>query len=283
VEGANAVVLETPSGKGRADENFPVGSFLVRRALRPHVHAFYAFARDADDIADNPALTPEEKLRRLDRVGEILDGGSGEDVPSARAMRRSLAETGVAPQHCHDVLTAFRMDATKQRYDDWADLMHYCRYSAAPVGRHLLDLHGESPETWKASDALCSSLQVLNHLQDCGDDFARLGRVYLPLADLRRESSSVEELSGPCLTPGLRRVLDGLLDGCAALNETARALPPLVRAFGLRAESAVIVLLARRLAVLLRRGDPLAGRVALRKRDFLQATLGGVAWGLTAR
>lgn len=283
MEGANAALLETPSAKGRADENFPVGSFLIRRELRPHVHAFYRFARQADDIADNPALAPDEKLRRLDRMGEVLDGAAGEDAPSAAAMRKSLAETGVTAQHCRDVLAAFRMDATKKRYEDWADLMSYCRYSAAPVGRQLLDLHGESRDTWGPSDALCSALQVLNHLQDCGDDFESLDRVYLPLEDLAREGASVEHLARPKLTQAMRRVVDGLLDGCDSLAHTAWGLPPKVRSLGLRCETAVIVTLASRLTTLLRRGDPLAKRVALKKRDFLRATLGGAAWGLTAR
>ena len=96
-------------------------------------------------------------------------------------MRASLAATGVTAQHCHDVLRAFRLDATKLRYRDWDDLMEYCRYSAAPVGRQLLDLHGESRDTWPASDALCSALQVLNHLQDCAADY-RDARPGLPAA-----------------------------------------------------------------------------------------------------
>src|SRR5260221_8946750 len=153
--------VETPSGKGRGDENFPVGSWLIRRDLRVHVHAFYRFARNADDIADSPTLAAADKVRRLDRMAAILDGAPGGESPAAVAMRESLAATGVTAQHCHDVLRAFRLDATKLRYRGWDDLMEYCRYSAAPVGRQLLDLHGESRATWPASDALCSALQVL--------------------------------------------------------------------------------------------------------------------------
>jgi phytoene/squalene synthetase len=126
-EPAVSAVVETPSGKGAGDENFPVGSWLIRRDLRPHVHAFYRFARGAGDIADNTALSPEEKVRRLDRKGAALDGAPGEDAPAAAAMRTSLLATGVTAQHCHDVLHAFRLDATKLRYADWGDLMEYCR------------------------------------------------------------------------------------------------------------------------------------------------------------
>ncbi len=152
------------------------------------MHAFYRFARNADDIADSPVLSADEKIRRLDRMAAILDGdpggAPGSDSPAAAAMRASLAETGLTAQHCHDVLRAFRQDAVKLRYRDWDDLMEYCRYSAAPVGRQLLDLHGEGRHTWPASDALCAALQVLNHLQDCAADYRDLDRVYIPLSDL---------------------------------------------------------------------------------------------------
>jgi farnesyl-diphosphate farnesyltransferase len=271
--------VETPSGKWRSGENFPVGSFLIRRSLRVHVHAFYRFARNADDIADNPGLTADEKITRLDRMGAILDGASGKDSPAASAMRESLLETGVTARHCHDILHAFRLDAVKLRYRDWDDLMGYCRYSASPVGRQLLDLHGESRTAWPASDALCSALQVLNHLQDCADDHRRLDRVYLPLEDLGAEGTGAEALAASVSSPGLRRVLDRLLDRTAALIDKARGLPPLVTSRGLRWESAVIVALAGRLLRRLHHGDPVAGRVALSKSDFLAAFVVGVSRG----
>ena len=275
--------LETPSGKGRSDENFPVGSFLIRRALRPHVHAFYRFAREADDIADNPALAAAEKVRRLARMGAILDGAPGADSPAALAMRQSLAETGLSAQHCHDLLRAFTMDATKRRYRDWDELMVYCRYSATPVGRQVLDLHGEARDTWRWSDPLCDALQVLNHLQDCAQDYRALDRVYLPERDLAECGSKVEELAAPAASPGLRRVIDRLLDGTDRLIDAARNLPRAVESPGLRRETAVIVGLAERLARRLRRGDPLARRVKLSRGDFALSLLLGIwrgrRWG----
>src|SRR6266851_4826261 len=228
----DAAGVEAPSGKWRGDENFPVGSWLIRRDLRVHVHAFYRFARNADDIADSPTLAAEDKVRRLDRMATILDGGSGSESPAATAMRESLAATGVTAQHCHDVLQAFRLDVTKLRYRDWDDLMEYCRYSASPVGRQLLDLHAAG--------------------------------------------GGVEVLAAPAASPGLRRVLDTMLDRTERLIATARSLPPRVAARGLRWESAVIVGLAERLARRLRRGDPLATRVALTKSDIAAAFLRGI-------
>jgi farnesyl-diphosphate farnesyltransferase len=275
-------LVETPSGKWRSSENFPVGSLLIRHDLRRHVHAFYRFARNADDIADNPALAADDKIRRLDRMAAILDGAAGEESPATAAMRQSLVETGVTAQHCHDVLHAFRLDATKLRYCDWDDLMAYCRYSASPVGRQLLDLHHESRAAWQASDALCSALQVLNHLQDCADDYRLLDRVYVPLADLAAQGIRVDALAAGALSPELRRVLDALLERTAALLEVARNLPAQVASRGLRWESAVIVELAARLVRRLRCGDPLTDRVKLRKADFFAALVIGVSRGRRA-
>jgi squalene synthase HpnC len=272
--------VETPSGKGRGDENFPVGSFLIRRDLRAHVHAFYRFARNADDIADNPGLSAADKIRRLDRMAAVLEGAPGDDSPASSAMRQSLSATGMTTQHCHDVLRAFRQDAEKLRYRDWDELMEYCRYSASPVGRQLLDLHGESRDTWPASDALCSALQVLNHLQDCADDYRRLDRVYLPTSDLAAAAIGVEVLNDGSCSRGLRQVLDHLLDRTAPLVDAARGLAPRVAAPGLRCECAVIAELAARLLRRLRRGDPLAARVGLGKADFLAAFLRGLPRGV---
>ena len=268
--------LETPSGKHAGSENFPVGSWLIRADIRPHVHAFYRFARAADDIADNSELAAEEKVRRLARMGAVLQGDSGADAPAATAMRASLAATGLVPDHCLDLLRAFTMDATKLRYRDWDDLMVYCRYSASPVGRQVLDLHGESRDTWGPNDALCNALQVINHLQDCGDDYRALDRVYIPVPLLAEHGETVECLRAKAASPGLRRSLDRLLDDTDALLLHARELPRRVVDRRLRAETAIIVTLAETLTGMLRRQDPLARRVKLDKAGFAWAGLRGL-------
>jgi squalene synthase HpnC len=273
-------IVETPSGKWRDGENFPVGSLLIRRDLRVHVHAFYRFARNADDIADNPELCATEKIRRLDRMAAVLGGAPGDDSPAASAMRQSLAATGMTAQHCNDVLRAFRQDAEKRRYRDWDELMEYCRYSASPVGRQLLDLHRESRESWPPSDALCSALQVLNHLQDCAEDYRLLDRVYLPTEDLTAAGTDVTALRAEQSNPALRRVFDTLLDRTSDLVDAARGLSPRVAAPGLRCECAVITELATRLLHRLQRGDPLAARVRLGKTDFVGAFLVGIGRGI---
>jgi squalene synthase HpnC len=249
--------------------------------LRPHVAKYYAFARAIDDIADNKALRPEDKLRRLDAFEDAIygriEGSSG--LEKAYRIRASCLETGVPLDHCRDLIAAFKQDALKLRYTDWKDLMGYCYLSAAPVGRYLLDLHGEARDAWGASDALCNALQVLNHLQDCQDDYRQLDRVYLPLDWMTAERETVAALDRPASSPGMRRVLDRTLDATDALLVTARELPHRLKSRGLAMESAVIVRLAQRLSELLKRGDPLAGRVALTKRDFAWCGLRGAVAG----
>ena len=270
--------VETWSGKDRGDENFPVGSALIRPALRPHVHAFYGFARNADDIADSPSLDAADKLARLDQMQAVLLGQSDAGAPSASRLRRSLAETGVSPIHAQELLIAFRQDATKRRYASWDELLDYCRYSAVPVGRHVLDLHGEDRSTWPANDALCAALQVLNHLQDCGKDLAALDRSYLPQDMLDAAGAAVADVFRAAETSGLRQVFDGLLDRIDALNERAAELPRLVRDRRLRLEVAIIVGLARRLTRRLRRGDPVGTRVKLQKTDVAGSVISALRW-----
>jgi len=272
--------VETPSGKGSADENFPVGSWLLPPALRPHVATYYAFARAIDDIADNPELGAEDKIARLSLFeAALLD--PQQDRPGlgkAAKLRESLAATGVTTARGTDLIAAFKQDAAKLRYADWGELLGYCRLSANPVGRYLLDLHGEDPGGYASSDALCSALQILNHLQDCQDDYHDLDRVYLPEDWLRAEGlEATKVLDLTASPPGFRRLLDKCLDGVDLLLDEAERLPGLLRSRRLAMESAVIVQLARRLAAHLRSGDPLAGRVALRRVDFLLCGLKGMA------
>lgn len=270
--------VETWSGKDRGDENFPVGSVLIRKALRPHVHAFYTFARNGDDIADSPELAADDKIARLDRMEAVLLGQSDEGSPSAVTLRGSLAETGVSPVHAQELLVAFRRDATKTRYGSWAELLDYCRYSAMPVGRYMLDLHGEDRACWPANDALCASLQVLNHLQDCGKDFAGLDRSYLPQDLLDQAGSAVTDVTRSAETPGLRKVFGQVLDHVDALNAEAARFPRQIRDRRLRLEVGVIVGLAQRLTRRLRHGDPVATRVKLEKADVAGSLLGALRW-----
>jgi squalene synthase HpnC len=270
--------VETPSGKDAAYENFPVGSWLLPAALRPHIATFYAYARAIDDIADAADLSAAEKLTRLDGFAEVLLGGRGEaGFAKAHAMRHSLQETGVTPQHCLDLIAAFRQDAVKRRYASWDELIDYCNRSAAPVGRYLLDLHGGCRGGYAASDALCNALQVINHLQDCQEDYLTLDRVYLPETWLAAEGAVTGDLAQPAATPAIRRVLDRCLGATDRLLLAAAALPRGLHSRRLAMESAAILEIAKTLSRRLRRDDPLAGRVALGKADYVWCCIRGAS------
>jgi len=289
--------LSDPGGagsKGAGDENFPVASPLIAPALRPHVGAFYDFARAADDIADDPGLGPDQKLARLGAFSDALSGAAqdapggnpaaGFDCGPARALGASLKETGVSPAHARDLLAAFRQDAVKQRYDGWAELMDYCRYSAAPCGRYLLALHGEAGEAVvAAADALSAALQVINHLQDCGADYQNLHRVYIPLDWLEAEGAAMGELAAGATSPALRRVFDRMLVGVDHLLADARSLPALIKNPRLALEAAVVAAIARKLSRRLKAEDPLGGRVALTRVQFAGCAMIGLTWGVWAR
>jgi hydroxysqualene synthase len=277
---AAAPSVEAWSGKDRGDENFPVGSVLIAAPLRAHVHAYYAFARNGDDIADSPALAPAEKIARLDLMEAVLTGGREDGSPSALRLRGSFAENGVPDIHARELLIAFRRDATKTRYANWAELLDYCRYSAAPVGRFLLDLHGEAHASWPAADALCASLQILNHLQDCGRDLRDLDRCYIPQDWLKHEGLGTDDMARTETVPALRLVFDKMLDATDALNKLAATLPAQVKNRRMRIESAIIVNLAHRLAAKLRHGDPLATRVKLSKFDVIAATIAALRYAV---
>jgi squalene synthase HpnC len=267
---------ELRSGKTHRDENFPVASWLIQPRHRALILAFYNFVRTADDIADHATLEAAEKLRYLDLFeAELL--GQGDSQKEAVTLRAALVERSMPPRHALDLLTAFRMDVTKLRYENWDEVIHYCRYSAMPVGRFVLDVHGESTSTWAASDALCAGLQVNNHLQDCGKDFADLNRVYLPRDALEAAGASVEELGRPQASPALLRCLHVLAGKTEQLLDEGRPLAAEVRDFRLGLEVAVIQTFADRIVRMLKTRDPLSERVHLGKGELLAFTLAAVA------
>ena len=273
---------ELRSGKTHRDENFPVASRIIHPRHRALILAFYNFVRTADDIADHSTLGEREKLRLLDLLeAELL--GQGDSQPEAVNLRRALAERSMPPRHPQDVLIAFRMDVTKLRYENWDELIHYCRYSAMPVGRFMLDVHGESTSTWAASDALCAGLQINNHLQDCGKDYRELNRVYLPRDALAACGASVEALGEKRASAPLLNCLHSLAVRTEALLNESKSLSAEVKDFRLGLEISVIQTFADKIVRLLKVRDPLSERVHLNKVELLMYSLGGVAGEITRR
>ena len=255
------------SGKGHRDENFPVASRLIDARHRGIILAFYEFVRVADDIADHTALSEREKLEQLDRLEANLLG-DGDANPEAVRLRGALAERGLPPRHAQDLLIAFRMDVTKLRYRDWDELIHYCSYSAMPVGRFVLDVHGESRATWAANDALCAALQINNHLQDCGKDFRELNRVYIPLDAFAAAGAAPGDLGAARSSPELLRCIHALAARTETLLGEGAPFAGQIENTRLALEVSVIHSYARRIVALLRERDPLSERVHLSKAQF---------------
>jgi hydroxysqualene synthase len=267
---------ELRSGKTHRDENFPVASWIIHPRHRALILAFYNFVRTADDIADHASLEPAEKLRYLDLLeAELL--GNGDTQKEAVNLRLALSERAMPPRHALDVLIAFRMDVTKLRYENWDEVIQYCRYSAMPVGRFMLDVHGESTSTWAASDALCAGLQINNHLQDCAKDFRDLNRVYLPRDALAATGATVEMLGAAKSPAPLLQCLQALAVRTETLLNESKSLSAEVRDFRLGLEVAVIQAFADKIVGLLKVRDPLSERVHLSPLELLGQSVGGIA------
>jgi hydroxysqualene synthase len=264
------------SGKTHRDENFPVASWIIHPRHRALILAFYNFVRTADDIADHATLPADEKLRYLDLFeAELL--GKGDSQKEAVNLRHALAERAMPPRHAQDVLVAFRMDVSKLRYENWDEVIHYCRYSAMPVGRFMLDVHGESTSTWTASDALCAGLQINNHLQDCAKDYKNLNRVYLPRDALAASGATVEMLVEPKSPPALLQCLQALAVRTEALLGESKRLSAEVKDLRLGVEISVIQAFADKIVRMLKVRDPLSERVHLSPVELLGQSLAGVS------
>lgn len=231
--------------------------------------AFYTFVRAADDVADAPGLDDQEKRDILSLWRRQLTEGGDDLCRPLNELRHSLAQTAVSPQHARDLLSAFLRDVDHPCTQSWDDLMGYCRLSAMPVGRYLIDLldgpQMQDENRYAASDALCAALQILNHLQDLRDDYTLLKRVYVPADWMAQAGVREADLGASGVSPELRGVIDRMIDGVDDLLMQAKPLPGSIRNKALAREAGGILAIARRLSKALRANDPLAGRVALSK------------------
>jgi len=222
-------------------ENFPVASLLCPPGLREPVRAIYAFARTADDIADEGDAAPCARLAELARfraaLGATVDRlGEGSQTPVAAApwpgvfaaLQRAMREHGLPERRLHDLLDAFEQDVRNPSYADRDALLDYCRRSANPIGRLLLHLYGiDDAASLGQADALCSSLQLINFWQDLSVDLPR-GRNYLPQADAARHRVDASDPRALADTPELRSLVRDLVGWAASLMAEGAALPPRV-------------------------------------------------------
>lgn len=191
-------------------ENFPVASVLMPRRLRRPVAAIYHFARAADDIADEGDMPDEQRLLRLsefrNRLDEIAQGGMPQDA-LFQNLASEIRQHQLPMQPLYDLLDAFSQDVVKKRYANYDELLDYCSRSANPVGNLLLHLYGEATEVnLGLSDAICSSLQLINFWQDVAKDIA-IGRIYLPCDEMRRYGVSEAQIEQQVCDENFRKLM----------------------------------------------------------------------------
>ena len=223
-------------------ENFPVASLLLPKRQRPYVAAIYAFARTADDFADEGTLSPEERLGQLDDWERRLDAsyrGDAED-PVFIALAETAARTGIPRSPLSALLNAFRMDVTTNRFPTFQDLLNYCQYSANPVGQLVLHLFNQArPETIALSDSICTGLQLANFWQDVSVDWNK-GRLYLPLEDLRHFGYTEGQIAEGFVDDRFRALMKYQLQRTRGFLLAGLPLPGMV-GFRLRCELALTI------------------------------------------
>ncbi len=256
--------------QARTGENFPVASWLLPEAARADIFAFYDFARGADNIADHPDMTSQEKLEALTALETSLHKGHANTLPPwAKGYAKLVSSAALSPLHGRDLLIAFKQDAETSRYQRYEDVLDYCRYSAAPVGRAVLELCGETKADTAKTDALCMLLQLINHLQDIKTDYQQLDRIYLPQNLMTHYQLSETDLAADSYSPALRALLDDMLEKMQALLLQSQHGWDNISSFRLRLEVAWIWQIAACLLEALKRHDPIAGPVTISRTTAL--------------
>lgn len=168
-------------------ENFPVASWFLPKHIRRPIAVIYAFARTADDLADEGDAPAEQRIQQLEQYGQQLDSLTDSDDPVFIALTHVIETHQLPVQLFHDLLTAFKMDVTKKRYANFSELLFYCQHSANPIGRLLVHLNQRvSDEAMQYADAICTALQLINFYQDLGQDYAENDRIYIPLDEMQQ-------------------------------------------------------------------------------------------------
>lgn len=212
-------------------ENFPVASRILPKAIRRPIAVIYAFARQADDIADEGDLSTPERLHQLEAYKKNLETlqqpNNAFNSPVFKALQDVLQQHPNLPIGLFfDLLTAFKQDVLQNQYETFHDILHYCQYSANPVGRLLLHLtHNDSPEHLEQSDAVCSALQLINFLQDIRSDIVQRNRFYLPQDEIRQLGIPLEDLKNCQITPEIQDLIKTQLHRAEQLLTQGARLP----------------------------------------------------------
>ena len=272
--------------KNKYQENFPVGMMIFQKKLCKIVSDYYKFARYADDIADNPQLKPQQKINKLHELEEIFTRQKkykGQKLKFVSELQQEFSAMELPAGLATDLLIAFRQDALGFEYQTWGQLIEYCKYSAAPVGKFMLAIHQESPTTYLPATSLCAALQIVNHVQDLKYDFSLLHRLYLPAEIMKKYHISTKDIVADKISPGLRQAVIHIMDLTKGLVKEGNLLPQLIKSKSLRIEVCIILSLTNIMIHKLLNKDILSQEVKLSKTDWIRAIITGIYKGLTTK
>ena len=269
------------SGKSYYDENFPVASFLMTKKIRSIVRVFYFFARMADDIADHQKLSSNQKKKILLFFDNAISKSKKTNNKVLDKMIARFKELPSGKKYSRNLLKAFMMDASNKKYKNWNDLLYYCKFSANPVGRFVIDAVNERKnieKIYEASDSLCTALQIINHIQDCKKDFKELNRVYIPESFFKKYSLDKKILRKSKSEENFERLKIEIIDNVlTSLRKTKLGLRE-IQSWRLRKETLIILNIAKRLCNLLKINDPLEKQIKLSRIDFIFCFFKGIMY-----
>ena len=269
------------SGKSYSDENFPVASFLMTKKIRSIVRVFYFFARMADDIADHQKLSSNQKKKILFFFDNAISKSKKTNNKILDKMIAKFKELPSGKKYSRNLLKAFMMDASNKKYKNWNDLLYYCKFSANPVGRFVIDAVNERKnieKIYEASDSLCTALQIINHIQDCKKDFKELNRVYIPESFFKKYSVDKKILRKSKSIENFERLKIEIVDNVLlSLRKTKLGLRE-IQSWRLRKETLIILNIAKRLCNLLKINDPLEKQIKLSRIDFIFCFFKGIMY-----
>lgn len=272
--------------KNKNQENFPVGMMIFGKDKRQIVSDYYKFARYADDIADNPDIKPQNKVNKLYQLEDIFlknKDYKGQKLKFAVKLREEFNKFQLSTSLATDLLIAFRKDSMGFEYQTWGQLVDYCKYSAAPVGRFMLAIHNENPSTYLPAASLCVALQIVNHIQDIKYDTQVLKRVYLPAEMMKRYNVTPDDLLKDKSSLGLKKLIEKIMNLTKGLIKEGSILPSIIRSKNLRTEVCIILSLTNIMIKKILKGDVLAKNIRLSKWDWLKAVISGIVMSLMTK
>jgi len=269
------------SGKSYSDENFPVASFLMKKKIRRIVRIFYFFARMADDVADHKTLPKHQKIKILKSFDNAILKNKQIHNKVLQDMILEFKDLPSGKKYSRNLLKAFLMDASNKKYIEWSDLLYYCKYSANPVGRFVIDTVKEKnnvEKIYEASDNLCTALQIINHMQDCKKDFEELNRVYIPESLFKKYSINKSILKKNRSIGNFEKLKVEIIENVLISLKTTKIGLSFIQSWRLRKETLIILNIAKRLCNLLKKKDPLKEKIKLSRIELIFCFFKGIIY-----